>query len=66
MNETGKKVINLYQKVRVKCASHQSQFEQHKTATCCDKTQGIQAYVHCEVFKDLQKQVRECNNCKYV
>ena len=64
VSNSGKKIINLYQKVRVKCPRHQSQLEQHKTATCCDKSQGIQAYVHCSAFKNLQKQIKECSNCQ--
>jgi hypothetical protein len=46
------------------CDKHRKSLEKHKTATCCDKTQGIQAYVHCAVFKDLQKGVKNCANCQ--
>jgi hypothetical protein len=66
VSNSGKVVFNLYQKVRVKCSQHQFQFEQHKTASCCDKSQGIKAYANCADFQDLQKQVRTCQNCKYI
>ena len=63
---SGKKVINLYQKVREKCLHHQSQLEKHKTANCCDKSQGVMAYSRCAEFRDLQKQIKECRECRDV
>jgi len=66
VSNSGKKIINLYQKVRVKCPRHQSQLEQHKTATCCDKSQGIQAYARCQEFRGLQNEIKECSECKDV
>ncbi|CAG8630785.1 684_t:CDS:2, partial [Ambispora gerdemannii] len=60
-SNSGRKVINLYQKVRVKCPRHQIQMEQHKTATCCDKSQGILAYARCADFRELQKEIKKYN-----
>jgi len=45
------------------CETHKKALEKHKKATCCDKSQGIQAYVHCSAFKALQKQIKTCDGC---
>ena len=62
VGKTGKKVIKLGKKG--KCSRHQTQFSEHKIADCCDKSQGISAYVNCDRFKELQKQIRECTECR--
>ncbi|RIA79123.1 DNA topoisomerase, partial [Glomus cerebriforme] len=62
ISKSGKKVIKLGEKGR--CSPHQTRFIEHKTADCCDKSQGIKAYTKCSQFQELQRQIRECNACK--
>jgi len=46
------------------CSLHQNQLKKHKTANCCDKSQGVMAYSRCSQFKKLRNQIKECGNCQ--
>ncbi|CAH1756530.1 13941_t:CDS:2 [Entrophospora sp. SA101] len=48
----------------VYCETHQVQLKKHKTASCCDKSQGVMAYSRCLQFKKLRNQIKECGNCQ--
>lgn len=64
--------IPLYRQMRKKdeegnsvyCSVHQNQLKKHKTANCCDKSQGVKAYSRCLQFKKLRNQIKECSNCQ--
>jgi len=64
--------VPLYQQMRKKdgegnsiyCSIHQNQLKKHKTANCCDKSQGVKAYSRCLQFKKLRDQIRECRDCQ--
>jgi hypothetical protein len=64
--------VPVYRQVRKKdeegnsvyCSAHQIQLKEHKSANCCDKSQGVQAYSRCSKFKKLRNQIRECSNCQ--
>ena len=53
----------LSQKKVSYCPKHQFSREEHKTANCCDKSQGIKIYRNCFRFRELQQQIRECQQC---
>ena len=46
------------------CSTHQIQLKKHKTANCCDKSQGIKAYSRCSQFKKLRNKIKECSECQ--
>ena len=50
--------------ISVYCPTHQVQLKKHKTASCCDKSQGVMAYSRCPQFKKLRSQIKECGNCQ--
>ncbi|CAG8542062.1 373_t:CDS:2, partial [Racocetra persica] len=54
-------MINLYRKG--KCPLHQTQLEKHRLADCCDKSQGVKAYMKCSQFRELQQAVKNCGDC---
>jgi len=64
--------VPLYRQARKKdeegnsiyCSTHQSQLKKHKTANCCDKSQGVKAYSSCSQFKKLRNQIKECPDCQ--
>ena len=57
ISKSGKKLINLYQKTIEKCSLHQTQLTEHKaTSHICG--------IGCQQLRELQKQIRECNNCQ--
>jgi len=64
--------VPLYRQMRQKdeegnsvyCSTHQVQLKKHKTASCCDKSQGVMAYSRCSQFKKLRNQIKECDNCQ--
>ena len=57
ISKSGKKLINLYQKTIEKCSSHQTKLTEHKaTAHVCG--------IGCPPLRELQKEIRECNNCR--
>jgi len=58
INKSGKRLINLYQKTIEKCSFHQSKLVEHKTTT--SHVCGI----GCLPLRELQKEIRECNNCQ--
>jgi len=43
---------------------HQNQLKKHKTANCCDKSQGVKAYSCCPQFKKLRDQIKDCSDCQ--
>jgi DNA gyrase/topoisomerase IV subunit A len=56
ISKSGKKLINLYQKTIEKCSLHQSQLVEHKAIShVCG--------IGCQQLRELQKEIRECNNC---
>jgi len=57
ISKSGKKLINLYQKTIEKCSSHQSQLDEHKSVPhVCG--------IGCPQLRELQKEIRECSNCR--
>jgi dTDP-4-amino-4,6-dideoxygalactose transaminase len=57
VSKSGKKLINLYQKVIEKCSPHQVQSEQHKSNNhICSIT--------CPEAKELRQQIKECSDCQ--
>ena len=64
--------VPFYRQVRRKdeegnsvyCSAHQVQLKKHKTANCCDKSQGIKAYSRCAKFKKLRNEIKVCGNCQ--
>lgn len=57
ISKSGKKLINLYQKTIEKCSQHQSQLTEHKAvAHVCG--------ISCSQLREIQKQIKSCNNCK--
>jgi hypothetical protein len=46
------------------CSEHKDQLKKHKSANCCDKSQGVQAYSRCSQFKKLRNQIKNCSNCQ--
>ncbi|CAG8453177.1 3887_t:CDS:2 [Ambispora gerdemannii] len=64
--------LPLYRQTRKKdeegnsvyCSTHQVQLKKHKTANCCDKSQGVMAYSRCSQFKKLRNQIKECEKAK--
>jgi len=59
--DTSIKLKGAYGKSR--CSQHQRLVEQHKTATCCDKSQGIKAFARCQMFKKLLREIKNCSKC---
>ena len=56
ISKSGKKLINLYQKTIEKCSLHQSKLVEHKAIShVCG--------IGCQQLRELQKEIRECNNC---
>ena len=64
--------VPVYRQVRKKdeegnseyCPEHKSQLKKHKTANCCDKSQGVMAYSRCSQFKKLRNQIKGCGDCQ--
>ena len=57
INKSGKKLINLYQKTIEKCSLHQSQLTEHKADShVCG--------IGCLQRRKLQKEIKECSNCR--
>ncbi|CAH1755994.1 14070_t:CDS:2 [Entrophospora sp. SA101] len=62
----------LYRQMRKKdeegkaiyCPVHQNQLKKHKTANCCDKSQGVKAYSRCSQFRKLTTEIKECQGCQ--
>jgi len=46
------------------CSLHQNQLKKHKTANCCDKSEGVKAYSRCPQFKKLRDQIKKCEDCQ--
>ena len=46
-----------------KCEKHQILLNNHKNDNCCDKSQGIKAYITCNIFKNLQNNIKKCREC---
>jgi len=46
------------------CSTHQNQLKKHKTANCCDKSEGVKAYSRCPQFKKLRDQIKKCGDCQ--
>ncbi|CAJ0754197.1 5730_t:CDS:1, partial [Entrophospora sp. SA101] len=46
------------------CPVHQNQSKKHKTASCCDKSQGVKAYSRCLKFRKLTTEIKECSDCQ--
>jgi hypothetical protein len=57
ISKSGRKLVNLYQKTIEKCSLHQTQLAEHKTVShVCG--------ISCSQLRELQKQIRECDNCQ--
>jgi DNA gyrase/topoisomerase IV subunit A len=64
--------VPVYRQVRkrdeegnpIYCSTHQIQLKKHKTANCCDKSQGVKAYSRCSKFRKLRNEIKECNGCQ--
>ena len=64
--------VPVYRQVRKKdeegnpvyCSPHQSQLKKHKTANCCDKSQGVKAYSRCAKFRKLRNEIKDCGDCQ--
>jgi len=57
ISKSGKKLISLYQKSIEKCSLHQSQLTEHKSIShVCG--------IGCLQRRELQKQIKECSNCR--
>jgi hypothetical protein len=64
--------VPLYRQMRRKdeegkaiyCSLHQSQLKKHKTANCCDKSQGVKAYSRCSKFRKLTAEIKDCPGCQ--
>jgi DNA gyrase/topoisomerase IV subunit A len=57
ISKSGKKLINLYQKTIEKCSLHQNQLTEHKVIShVCG--------IGCLQRRELQKQIKECSNCR--
>jgi hypothetical protein len=46
------------------CLTHQNQLKEHKTANCCDKSQGVKAYSRCFEFRKLRNKIKACGDCQ--
>ena len=51
---------------KVRCDKHQNLLEEHKTANCCDKSQGVKAYSQCQKFRILVEGIKNCVDCNKV
>ena len=57
ISKSGKRLISLYQKTIEKCPLHQSQLTEHKAVVhACG--------IGCSQRRELQKLIKECNNCQ--
>ena len=64
--------VPFYRQVRKKdgegnseyCSKHKVQLKKHKTANCCDKSQGVKAYSRCVKFKKLRNEIKSCDDCQ--
>jgi DNA gyrase/topoisomerase IV subunit A len=57
ISKAGKRLINLYQKTIEKCSLHQTQLAEHKAVShVCG--------IGCLQRRELQKQIKECSNCR--
>ncbi|CAJ0925531.1 19188_t:CDS:10 [Entrophospora sp. SA101] len=64
--------VPLYRQMRRKdkegnslyCPVHQNQLKKHKTANCCDKSQGVKAYSRCLKFRKLTTEIKDCQDCQ--
>jgi len=50
---------------KVRCPRHQSLLEQHKTASCCDKSKPG-AQLQCSRIKEINKEKKDCVDCNKV
>src|ERR1044072_5018163 len=50
---------------KVRCSKHQTLLEQHKTASCCDKSQ-LGASLHCPRRKEITEEIKKCSDCNKV
>lgn len=50
---------------KVRCPKHQTLLEQHKVASCCDKSQ-LGASLRCPRGKEINKEIRNCSECNKV
>jgi len=62
--DTAVKLQNSSGKTR--CQKHQQLLEEHKTASCCDKSQGLKAYTQCPKFRELVQAMKNCSDCNKV
>jgi DNA gyrase/topoisomerase IV subunit A len=51
---------------KTRCQKHQKLLADHKTAACCDKSQGVKAYSQCSKFRELFKDMKTCAECNQV
>ena len=62
----------IYRQVRKKdeegnleyCSDHKTKLKKHKTADCCDKSQGVKAYSRCAKFRKLRNEIKDCGDCQ--
>ncbi|CFW93437.1 DNA gyrase (subunit B) [endosymbiont DhMRE of Dentiscutata heterogama] len=50
---------------KTRCPKHKSLLEQHKAASCCDKSQ-LGASLRCPRGKEINKEIRNCPDCNKV
>ncbi|CAI2182981.1 2815_t:CDS:2, partial [Funneliformis geosporum] len=48
-----------------RCSKHQTLLEQHRNATCCDKSQ-LGAVLRCPRGKEINQEIRNCSDCNKV
>ncbi|MCE8163474.1 MAG: ATP-binding protein [Candidatus Moeniiplasma glomeromycotorum] len=64
--------VSLYRTVRKKdkegspeyCSEHKTKLKKHKTANCCDKSQGVKVYSRCAKFRKLRNEIKVCGDCQ--
>src|SRR3954454_12020867 len=50
---------------KIRCSKHQTLLDQHKTASCCDKSQ-LGAVLRCPRGKEINQEIRNCSDCNKI
>ncbi|WNE40287.1 MAG: DNA gyrase subunit B [Mycoplasmataceae bacterium] len=48
-----------------RCSRHKNLLEEHKTASCCDKSK-LGASLRCQRGKEINKEIRNCSDCNKI